>query len=57
MYSVLVPAVGEELPFEPRDIVIHTDRWVTDDYALSEILGRWATSSKQPLQAQTLGVN
>ena len=40
MYSVLVPAVGEELPFEPRDIVIHTDRWVTDDYALSEILGR-----------------
>lgn len=31
---------GEELPFEPRDIVIRKDRWLTDSYSLHEVLGR-----------------
>lgn len=33
--------IGEELPFEPRLITIHTDYWFDRDYELrDEVLGR-----------------
>lgn len=32
---------GEELPFEPRAISVRRDKWVTKEFAVSELLGRY----------------
>lgn len=29
---------GEEYPFVKREVTIHSDRWVTDDYNISDVL-------------------
>ncbi|KAL5007311.1 hypothetical protein ScPMuIL_016117 [Solemya velum] len=32
------PTGGEEYPFVKREVTIHSDRWVTDDYNISDVL-------------------
>lgn len=30
----------EDLPFTPRDVHVRSDKWITDEYDIYEILGR-----------------
>ena len=31
---------GEDLPFEKRDVTMRKDKWVTDFYTVSQLLGK-----------------
>ena len=32
---------GEDLPFEKRDVTMRKDKWVTDFYTVSQLLGKY----------------
>ncbi|XP_067947028.1 myosin light chain kinase family member 4-like [Watersipora subatra] len=47
---------GEKLPFEPRNITVRTDRWVTKDFTTGEILGRGKFGEVKKCVEKTTGL-
>ena len=40
-YFAWVLRAGEDLPFEKRDVTMRKDKWVTDFYTVSQLLGKY----------------
>ena len=40
-YFPWVLRAGEDLPFEKRDVTMRKDKWVTDFYTVSQLLGKY----------------
>ena len=50
LYLVFWP-VGEALPFEPRTVTLRKDKWVTKEYTIGDLLGRYVMISVSSLSS------